>query len=44
MELSNLKMNPKEKVKEFNQRFFTLKNKIPADSMPAESLIVAYYT
>jgi hypothetical protein len=38
MDLSNLKMNPKEKVKDFNQIFFTLKNKIPA-----ESLIVAYY-
>jgi hypothetical protein len=44
MELSSLKMNPKEKVKDFNQIFLTLKNKIPADSMPAESLIVAYYT
>jgi hypothetical protein len=30
-------------VKDFNQIFLTLKNKIPADSMPAESLIVAYY-
>jgi hypothetical protein len=44
MELSSLKMNPKEKVKDFNQIFLTLKNRIPADSMPAESLIVAYYT
>jgi hypothetical protein len=44
MELSSLKMNPKEKVKDFNQRFLTLKNKIPVDSMPAENLIVAYYT
>jgi hypothetical protein len=44
MELSSLKMNPKEKVKYFNQIFLTLKNKIPTDSMPAESLIVAYYT
>jgi hypothetical protein len=26
MELSSLKMNPKEKVKNFNQRFLTLKN------------------
>jgi hypothetical protein len=26
MELSSLKMNPKEKVKYFNQRFLTLKN------------------
>jgi hypothetical protein len=44
MNLSSLKMNPKEKVKEFNQRFLTLKNRIPADSMPAESLIIAYNT
>jgi hypothetical protein len=43
MEISILKMNPKEKVKDFNQIFFTLKNKIPVDSMPVESLIVAYY-
>jgi hypothetical protein len=44
MELSSLKMNPKEKVKYFNQIFLTLKNRIPADSMLVESLIVAYYT
>jgi hypothetical protein len=44
MELSSLKMNPKEKIKDFNQRFLTLKNRIPTDSMPAENLIVAYYT
>lgn len=44
MELSSLKMNPKEKVKDFNQRFLTLKSKIPVDSMPAENLNVAYYT
>jgi hypothetical protein len=44
MDLSNLRMNAKEKVKDFNQRFLTLKNRIPADSMPAESLIIAYYT
>jgi hypothetical protein len=43
MELSSLKMNPKEKVKDFNQIFFTLKNKSHVDLMPAESLIVAYY-
>jgi hypothetical protein len=44
MELSNLKMNPKEKVKDFNQIFHMLKNRIPIDSMPVESLIVSYYT
>jgi hypothetical protein len=44
MELSSLRMNPKEKIKDFNQRFLTLKNRIPTDSMPAENLIIAYYT
>jgi hypothetical protein len=44
MELSSLNMNLKEKVKDFNQRFLTLKKKIPVDSMPVENLIVAYYT
>jgi hypothetical protein len=44
MEISSLKMNPKEKIKDFNQRFLTLKNKILVDLMPAENLIVAYYT
>jgi hypothetical protein len=43
MELSSLKMNPKEKLKDFNQRFLNLKNKIPADSIPVESLIITYY-
>jgi hypothetical protein len=43
IELSNLKMNPKEKFKEFNQRFITFKNKIPIDSMPAENLTISYY-
>jgi hypothetical protein len=37
-------MNPKEKVIDFNQRFLMLKNRIHADSMPAESLVIAYYT
>jgi hypothetical protein len=44
MDLSNLKMNAKEKVKDFNQIFLTLKNRIPTDSMPAESLVISYYT
>jgi hypothetical protein len=44
MELSSLKMNPKEKIKDFNQRFVTLKNRIPTDSMPTENLIITYYT
>jgi hypothetical protein len=43
MNLSSLKMIPKENVKDFNQRFLTLKNKIPIDLMLVESLIVVYY-
>jgi uncharacterized protein YicC (UPF0701 family) len=37
-------MNPKENIKDFNQRFLTLKNRIPMDLMPIENLITAYYT
>jgi hypothetical protein len=44
MDLSSLRMNPKEKFKDFNQIFLTLKNRIPTDSMPAKNLIIAYYT
>jgi hypothetical protein len=44
MDLSNLKMNAKKKVKDFNQIFLTLKNRIPVDLMPVESLVIAYYT
>jgi hypothetical protein len=44
MELSNLRMNPKEKIKDFNQIFLTLKNRIPMDLRPSENLIIAYYT
>jgi cell division septum initiation protein DivIVA len=44
MEISSLKMNPKEKINDFNQIFLTLKNRIPTDSIPAENLIIAYYT
>jgi hypothetical protein len=44
MELCSLKMNPKEKVKDFKKIFFMLKNKIPTNLMSVESLIVAYYT
>jgi hypothetical protein len=44
MDPSSLRINPKEKVKYFNQRFLILKNWIPMDSMPTENLIIAYYT
>lgn len=43
MELSNMKMDKKEKIKDFNVRFLALKNKIPQESMHAENLVIAYY-
>jgi len=36
-------MNPKEKVNDINQRFLTLKKKIPAESISVENFIIAYY-
>jgi hypothetical protein len=39
-----MKMNQKEKVKYFNQIFLMLKNKIPADSMPAKKVFIVYYS
>ena len=35
-------MNKNEKVKEFNQRFITLLNKIP--DKPPEAILIEYYT
>jgi hypothetical protein len=37
-------MNPKEKFKDFNQIFLTLKNKIPEELMPVKNSIFPYYT
>ena len=42
LELSRLKIKENEKVKEFNQRFITLLNKIP--DKPPEAIQVEYYT
>ena len=42
LELAKLKVNENEKVKEFNQRFITLPNKIP--DKPPEAIQVEYYT
>ena len=44
LELSRIKMNPKEKIKEFNQRFLTLRNKIPIAVRPAEAVTLEFYT
>ena len=43
IELSSLKISPKEGVKDFNQRFSCLKNKIPVRVLPTEELLVAYF-
>ena len=42
LELARLKINENEKVKEFNQRFITLLNKIP--DKPPVAIQVEYYT
>ena len=42
LELARLKINENEKVKEFNQRFITLLNKIP--DKPPKAIQVEYYT
>lgn len=43
-ELGNLKMEAKEKAKDFNQRFLCLLNKLAVDTKPHESITVDYYT
>ena len=42
LEIARLKINENEKVKEFNQIFITLLNKIP--DKPPEAIQVEYYT
>ena len=37
-------METKEKVKDFNQRFLTMRNRIPATSRPAEDVTIEFYT
>ena len=37
-------MEPKERIKDFNQRFLTLKNIIPVASQPPNDLIIENYT
>jgi hypothetical protein len=37
-------MDAKEKVKDFNQRFLTLMNKIPQASKPVEDVSIEFYT
>ena len=44
LELSRIRMETKEKVKDFNQRFLTLRNRIPTISRPAEDVTIEFYT
>ena len=44
LELSRIRMETKIKEKYFNQRFLTLRNRIPATSRPAEDVTVEFYT
>jgi len=44
MELSRMKIEPKERVKDFNQRFLTLRDKIPPILRPAEEVTIEFYT
>ena len=43
-ELGSLKIEGKEKVKDFNQRFTRILNKFVTDTKPHESITVDYYT
>lgn len=43
-ELGSLKMEKKEKVKYFNQRFNRILNKFISDTKPHDSITVDYYT
>ena len=42
-ELSSMKTKGKERVKDYNQWFSYLKNRIPSTILPVEELLVAYY-
>jgi len=42
-ELGSLKMDGKEKVKDFNQRFMHILNKFLAHKKPDDSITVEYY-
>ena len=44
MDLSHMKIGPKEKIKDFNQRFLTLRDKIPTALRPAEEVTIQFYT
>jgi len=43
-ELGSLKMEGKEKVRDFNQRFIHILNKLVVDTKPHDSITTGYYT
>lgn len=43
-ELESLRMEVKEKLKEFNTRFMHILNKFAADTKPHDSINIDYYT
>ena len=43
LELARIKMESKERIKDFNQCFLTLLNKIPVASQPPEDIIIENY-
>jgi len=44
IELSQMKIGPKERVKDFNQIFLTLRDKIPPTLRPAKEVTIKFYT
>ena len=44
LELSRIRMDSKEKVKDFNQRFLSLRNKILVDSRTTKWVVTKFYT
>jgi hypothetical protein len=44
VELSKIKMGPKEKIKYFNQRFLKLLNKMPETSKPSLDIQIDFYS
>ena len=44
LEVSRIRMDGKEKIKDFNQHFLALMNKIHVESRPLEGVVVKFYT
>jgi len=44
MDLSHMRLGPKERIKDFNQRFLTLRDKIPMALRPAEEVTIQFCT